>query len=199
MGEFLLQIDKSLFTFFNQIFTNSFFDSIMPVITDWNKTWYGWVLFVILWGLLVWKGGRKGRILAFALFVVVAVSDQLSSNFIKKVVMRPRPCHQVNGHTIVEHVRLLVTCGSGFSFPSSHAVNSFAVATFFGVYYKRYAWAYFLYAVIMSYSRVYVGVHYPYDIFVGALVGTVCGLLCVYLLQMTGKYIPRLDIKNLPE
>ncbi len=195
MAEFFLQIDKALFTFFNVTFTNRFFDTIMPILTDMNKVWWGWVIFGGCYLLLIWKGGRKGRILGVVLLILIGVSDQLSSTFIKKIIMRPRPCHEINGQVIMEHIRLLVPCGSGYSFPSSHAVNSFAVATFLSVYYKKYYWAFFTYAIIIGYSRVYVGAHYPYDVFVGAMVGTVCALVMVYLLQLVGRYYSPLEIK----
>ncbi|MBI3195432.1 MAG: phosphatase PAP2 family protein [Ignavibacteriae bacterium] len=199
MSEFLLQIDKSLFNLMNQGMANSFFDATMPFLTDLNKHWIGWILFGSLWLLLLWKGGKKGRIIAIALIPLITFSDQLSSTFIKKAIMRPRPCHDINGIIMMEHLRLLVPCGSGFSFPSSHAVNSFAAATLLAVYYRKFAWAFFTYAVVVSFSRVYVGVHYPYDVFVGGIVGIVCGLIIVSLLQLTGKFLPSLEIKNLPE
>ncbi|TAK58038.1 MAG: phosphatase PAP2 family protein [Bacteroidetes bacterium] len=199
MSEFLLQVDKSLFRLFNQELTNGFFDAIMPVITDLNKYWFGWVIFVGLWILLFWKGGKKGRIIALMLFPLVAFSDQVSSTFIKKMIMRPRPCHEIDGRIIMEHLRLLVPCGPGFSFPSSHAVNSFALATFLSVYYRKFRWAFFMFAIVVSYSRVYVGAHYPYDILVGAIVGIVCALIVISCLQFAGKYFSILEIKNLAD
>lgn len=199
MSEFLLQIDKSLFNLCNQGMANSFFDATMPFLTDLNKHWFGWILFGSLWLLLLWKGGKKGRIIALALIPLIVFSDQLSSTFIKKAIMRPRPCHDINGKIVMEHLRLLVPCGSGYSFPSSHAVNSFAAATFLGVYYRKFAWAFFTYAIVVAFSRVYVGVHYPYDVFVGGIIGIVCGLIIVSLLQFTGRLIPSLEIKNLPD
>ena len=199
MSDLLLQIDKTLFTFFNQTLTNPVFDMIMPRITDLNKEWYGWVLFIGLYLLLVLKGGKKGRILGVAFLVVVGFSDQLSSTFIKKMIMRPRPCHEIDGRVIMEHLRLLVPCGSGYSFPSSHAVNMFGAATFFSVYYRKYGWAFYTFAVVVAYSRVYVGVHYPYDVVVGALIGSLCALIIVYILELAGKYFPAIAIKELPE
>ncbi len=198
MAEFLLQIDKSLFELFNWTLTNSFFDTIMPIITDINKVWWGQAIIICSFLLLLWKGGRKGRIVGVVLIILIGVSDQLNSTFIKKIIMRPRPCHEINGHVMMEHIRLLVPCGSGYSFPSSHAVNGFAIGTFLSVYYKKYAWAFYTYAIVISYSRVYVGVHYPYDVFVGGLVGSVCALVMVYVLQMAGRYWSPIEIKNIP-
>ena len=107
------------------------------------------------------KGGKRGRTAALLVVLVIVCSDQLSSFVIKPLVNRPRPCHTVEGVPVVENVHLLVGCGGGKSFPSSHAVNNFAVATLFAFFYKRARVWLFLWAFLVAFSRVAVGVHFP--------------------------------------
>jgi undecaprenyl-diphosphatase len=196
MTEFLYSIDKSVFIFCNQTIANSFFDLAMPFLTDLNKNWYGLTLFGLLWALLMWKGGKKGRILGLLIIPLIVMSDQLCSNVIKNIFLRPRPCHIVNGIPVVEHIRLLVDCGSGFSFPSSHASNNFAVATLFSFYYRRWAWAWLTFATIIGFSRISVGVHYPSDVIGGALFGAMCAFSIIFVWEDISKRIPPLQISS---
>ncbi len=172
MVQEILQLDKSLFYFFNRGIANPVFDIMMPFVTsDFNLR----VFLVLVWlGLLIF-GGKTGRIVAILLIPAIAISDQLSSHIIKPLVGRIRPCHEL------ENVRLLVSCGSGLSFPSSHAVNSFTVATLLSKFYKRYMVYLFSLAFLIAFSRVYVGVHYPGDIVAGMSIGFVVGLCAFYL------------------
>jgi undecaprenyl-diphosphatase len=168
----ILQLDKSLFYFFNRSVANPVFDIVMPFMTrDFNLR----VFLGLVWlGLLIF-GGRTGRVVAILLIPAIAISDQLSSHVLKPLVGRIRPCHEL------EDVRLLVSCGSGLSFPSSHAVNSFTVATLLSKFYKRYLVYLFSLAFLIAFSRVYVGVHYPGDIVAGMLIGFIVGLCVFYL------------------
>jgi undecaprenyl-diphosphatase len=198
MAEFLYSIDKAVFFFCNQTIANPVFDAAMPVLTDWNQHWEGRLLFGILWLLLFWKGGKKGRIAALLLIPLIYMSDQLNSNVLKTLFARPRPCHIIDGKMVLEHVRLLVSCGGGYSFPSGHAVNNFAAATFFSHYYRRWAWAYYTYAGLIAFSRMSVGVHYPSDILAGAAIGAMCGTLVVRLRRLAGERFPALSISDDP-
>jgi len=120
---------------------------------------------------------------------LVVLSDQLSSSVLKQLFDRARPCHTVNGIPIVPEVRLLVGCGSGRSFPSSHAVNNFAVATLFVMYYRRWGWAFFTWASLVALSRVAIGVHYPSDILGGALIGVILALGLVGLWRFLEPHV----------
>ncbi len=195
MYEFLIQLDRLIFIFFNQTIANGIFDSIMPAITDWDKTIHGRIIIFILFTGLLWKGGKTGRTVIFLLIPTLILSDQLNSSFLKNIFARPRPCHLIEGTTIIENVRLLVTCGSGYSFPSSHAANSFAVATIFFVHYKKYWWIYGLYATVVGFSRIYVGVHFPLDIIAGAIVGIFCALFVYFLWLYISTKIIRKKVK----
>jgi membrane-associated phospholipid phosphatase len=100
----------------------------------------------------------------------------------------------VDGLTVVRQIRLLVPCGSGFSFPSSHAVNNVAFATFVAYHYRRWAWLLFLYAFLMCLSRVVVGVHYPSDVAAGAVVGFLCAAGLIGAWESIARSFPALAI-----
>ncbi|HUL44432.1 MAG TPA: phosphatase PAP2 family protein [Bacteroidota bacterium] len=190
MSDFLYSIDKAVFIFINRTIANPFLDWLMPPLTDWNKSWVGLSIFGGLWLLLMILGGRKGRIVGLMLVPLIFLTDQVNSNLVKFAFHRLRPCHVIDGKAIVEQVRLLVDCGSGYSFPSSHAVNNFGFAVLMSFYYRRWAWLFVLYAFLMALSRVVVGVHYPSDVLGGALIGAAFGLGFVYLWESLGKLLP---------
>jgi undecaprenyl-diphosphatase len=196
MVDVLYSIDVAVFHFINATIANPIFDTVMPWLTDLNKTLYGKVIAGALWILLFWKGGKRGRLVAILLIPLIALSDQLSSSVIKKIVSRPRPCHTAGDATIVAGIHLLVDCGSGFSFPSSHAVNNFAAASLFSYFYKKWTWAFALFAGLVALSRVSVGVHYPSDIFGGALIGILCAVLILGIWKMLCQRFPSLGINQ---
>ncbi len=168
MSDFLYSIDTSVFFFINHTMSNPIFDWLMPFLTNLNRHWETLVVVSILWLWLMIRGGKRGRTAGILLVLAIIVSDQFSSSVLKHFFGRLRPCHVLQG------VRLLVDCGSGLSFPSSHAVNNFAGATILSHYYRKYAWGWFTFASLVALSRPYIGVHYPSDIVGGALIGWLC-------------------------
>ncbi|TAL67889.1 MAG: phosphatase PAP2 family protein [Bacteroidetes bacterium] len=172
MIEFLQSIDTWLFHLVNSGLSNSVFDKIMPFITT-NSNWT--LVYVFLFSWLLWKGGRNGRICVIVLIVTIVIADQVNSSLLKEWIARSRPCHTLSD------INLLVPCGGGKSMPSSHAVNSFAAAIVLAHYYKHYFWVWFGIAIAVSFSRVYVGVHYPFDIIAGAGFGILVGYLVIKL------------------
>ncbi len=194
MAEVFISIDRFLFHLINWSLSNIVLDVVMPFLTDLNKTLFGRILAALIWILLVWKGGKKARIVAFFLIPLIVLSDQSSSSLIKKIIVRPRPCHTVDGIPIVQNIRLLVDCGSGFSFPSSHAVNNFAAASYFSYFYRRWTWAFLVFAGIVAFSRVYVGVHYPSDIVGGAVIGLACAAIIIGIWKMLAQKFSILQV-----
>jgi undecaprenyl-diphosphatase len=178
----LIDLDKELFLFLNQGTRNWLFDVVLPFLTDINRKPIGIVILAILWLLLLTKGGRPGRIAALLLIPTIALSDQLNSSFLKFLVDRPRPCHEL------ANVHLLVGCGSGYSFPSSHAVNNFAAAMVISYFLPRWTWAFFCYASVICFSRIYVGVHYPSDVIAGAMIGLVVGFLVIVAFRQAEEW-----------
>jgi len=191
----LYSLDVALFHFINGGLSSWVGDHVWPVITDYDKILAVRIVLVAVWLLLMVKGGKRGRTAALLLIVVLVVADQSSSFVLKPLVQRDRPCHLVNGAPVVEDIHLLVGCGSGKSFPSSHAVNNFAVATLFTLFYRKWRFAFFGWATVIALSRVFVGVHYPSDVAGGALIGSFVAFLIVKGWGVTTRrWIPALAV-----
>lgn len=166
-------VDIWLFFLVNHGMSNAFCDAVMPVLTDLNKFVAVRILAAGAIILLLLRGKERGRTLAVLLVVTAVLTDQFSSSVVKPLVGRARPCVALEG------VRLLVDCGSGFSFPSSHAVNNFGAATLITYFYRRSWPIWYALAASVAFSRVYVGVHYPSDVIGGAALGAVCALAVI--------------------
>jgi membrane-associated phospholipid phosphatase len=171
MFEWLQHIDAQLFSFINIGTANPLFDTLMPLVRN-RFVWSP--LYVFVAAFLVINFKSKGwKMIVFAIITVI-ITDQLSSSFLKPLFHRIRPCHDLSA---VEYVRLLVNCGGGFSMPSSHAANHFGIAMFFIALFPNkwvLMWATF-WAALVGFAQVYVGVHYPFDIFCGMMAGLLCG------------------------
>jgi undecaprenyl-diphosphatase len=182
MIEFLYSIDVSLFFFFNHTIANPIFDWLMPLVTDLNHNFIARIV-VLLWiGLIIWKGGSQGRITIGVLIIAIIVSDQFNSMVLKDIFGRIRPCKAL------EDVRLLVDCGGGLSFPSSHAVNNFAGASVISHFYRKQSKYWYAFAALVALTRPYVGVHYPSDILAGGLVGFGIGYASTFLWEQLKAY-----------
>jgi undecaprenyl-diphosphatase len=171
MLDALSQIDVSLLYAANGAH-HPLLDAVMLFVTDIKKTG---ILLLLVWLGLLWKGGGKGRTVALLLLPLILMTDQLSSQVLKELFDRLRPCEALEG------VRAIDGCRHSPSFPSSHAVNNFAAATLFALHYRRWVpWLAFGLAALVSYSRIYLGLHYPSDVLGGAVIGIVCALAVVW-------------------
>jgi undecaprenyl-diphosphatase len=172
---FLYNIDKSIFLFFNATLTHPLLDYTMPRITD-LKFWIipgliAAAIFVIR--SIRAKETKKAFIVLGLIALTVAISDPVSSQILKKLFARPRPC---NPDFFVEGGRFLLGMWGSRSFPSSHSMNMFAVATLLTCFYPK-RWMYFIaFASLIGYTRVYCGVHYPFDVLGGAVFGAGVGV-----------------------
>ena len=160
--ESLIAIDTWLFLKLNAGVANPVFDAIMPIITN-IKYWR--IPILVYLAALVTLGGGKGRSIVLIALITITITDQLSSHFLKNWIGRIRPCHVVDG------VHLIVGCGNSKSFPSSHAVNTMAAAILFGLTYRRWFGVFLVLSILVSYSRIYIGVHYPFDMLGGWILG----------------------------
>lgn len=165
-------IDEKLFYFINLSLANHLLDVLMTGITT-KQNWY--LPGGIIWLFLIIKGGRRGRIFAGLIVLAIVLSDQISSSLLKPYIARFRPCKTLDGF------RLLVHCGSKYGFPSSHATNAAAIATLFVFYNRNWAWLWVGVAFLIGISRVYVGVHYPFDVLAGWMLGILISLGLVIL------------------
>jgi len=175
MIDFFVHIDTLVFYLINVTIANPILDSVMPYITE-LKHWY--LVYIILFTWLFWKGGKNGRIAALSLILAIALTDQINSFVLKDIFGRIRPC------ATLENINLLISCGAGKSFPSSHAANSFAAATILSFYFRQYKYSYLLIAALISFSRVYVGVHYPADVIAGGFVGFAIAFIMVKIIKL---------------
>ena len=112
------------------------------------------------------KGGKRGKISSAILVIAIILADYSSAQILKPFFQRLRPSHE-----LIDGIRLLVPKGGKYGFVSSHAANIFAAATVLSYFYIKYKKLFFTIAVLVAFSRVYVGVHYPADIFFGSLLG----------------------------
>lgn len=177
MMEALLQADHELFRAIHLGGACQVLDIIAPLLRN-KLFWVPLYVFILTY---IWYNKRP-YLAGFALSValLITVSDTVSSKIIKPTVERLRPC---NTPGIMEKIRPLVSCGSGYSFTSSHATNHFALAVFlmgtFSYRRKKWKWLWLVWAASISLSQVYVGVHFPIDILVGGLLGAGLGWLGV--------------------
>jgi undecaprenyl-diphosphatase len=155
-----LALDTKLFVLLNQVWVNPWLDRVMPFVTDFSH-WR--IPIVILLLVALARGGREIRLgILFAILAVV-VADQVSSAGLKPLVERARL------FDVVEGTRKLVGAHD-FSFPSSHAANTFAAGVFLALRFPRLRWI-LVVPIVVAYSRVYVGAHYPLDVVAGAALG----------------------------
>ncbi len=178
MLERLMQWDNALFLRLNGS-DSAFWDNFMWIVT---KT-YTWIplLLVLLVVILKNSDFRRFLLTFVGLVLVVLIADRLSSGLIKPLVCRLRPTHDPAFLQTVDTV--FGYRGGQYGFVSSHAANTFGVFAFLSLVLRSRMMTFglFLWACLSSYSRIYLGVHYPGDILCGALLGMTTGLL-VYLL-----------------
>ncbi|WP_298498418.1 phosphatase PAP2 family protein [uncultured Algibacter sp.] len=183
MIEQLLEYDTKLFVFLNNL-GSSTWDGLWLNIT--NKFIFGTILGVLLLFLFYKNYGLKGMLLLIVVMaLMITFTDQITNVF-KRTFMRPRPCGAAE---IADNIRFIaVRCGK-YGFFSGHSSNSMAVAIFGGLllkpYYKRLIYVLILVSLIVAYSRIYLGVHYPLDIVCGLTFGVMSG----YMFYKLAKYL----------
>jgi len=167
-------MDQWLFRKVNGSWTNPFFDAILPYTRE-STYWLPLYLFALVFVLI--NFGIKGLWWCVFFVSTVALTDMTGTYLFKHIFLRVRPCRDPD---FASQVRLLLdNCSGGSSFISNHAANHFGMAVFFIVTFrhilKKWVWLALFWAVLIAYSQVYVGVHYPGDVLCGALVGVFFG------------------------
>ena len=172
MIETIHQLDTQLFLFLNGI-NSPFFDPIMIFFSG-KLTWLPFYL--ILCFLLYRKFGWRMVWPLLGAALVVTLADQTSVHLFKNIFERLRPCHNPEIKDLI-HLATGRCAGGRFGFVSSHAANTFGVAIFLLLLMRKnwFTVLMLIWAALVSYSRIYLGVHYPADIIVGGILGVVCG------------------------
>lgn len=185
--EFLNSIDTELFLLINGMH-NAFFDSIMYWLS--NKLF--WVpMYLLIIFLIIRRYKMRGVMMLLFIGIVITLCDQTASGLLKNLVQRLRPSHEPALAGLIH----LSKAGTGglYGFVSSHAANCFGLATFLWfVLNNQFKWLkywLFVWAVLVSYSRIYNGVHYPGDVLVAAFIGSGFGWLMAKAYFLTDAYL----------
>ncbi len=174
----ILYQNTLLFYFINNGLDNSFFDFLMPAITNFGSFIAMGIICVVLY-IFGGENTRKVALLGLAALLVANVAVY----FLKFIVAEPRPFN------VLPHVDLLVSESEIYSFPSGHSASSFAVMMVIGLKYRlhikgkayRLLYPLLAFAALIAFSRVYIGVHYPLDVVFGAIVGILSAILVIYI------------------
>lgn len=171
--------DHQLFLFLNGLHVG-WLDPVMTFISS-EK---GWIPFyAVLVFLVFYKYKWKGLCVLLGVVVAITLSDQIASHIFKPMVMRLRPCHD----PLIKDLVYLPDghCGGKYGFMSSHAANTFALASLIYMtmrkHYRKIGWMMFPWAAVVSYSRIYMGAHFPGDVICGAALGVLLGFGIGYL------------------
>jgi undecaprenyl-diphosphatase len=169
--------------------THPLLDRFVPLFSDFDV----WIIpFIILLIVIVIKERLKGVLIVAGLGLTILLSEAMSTEVVKELIDRIRPCHTHEWVRLIEGY-----CPKSPAFTSAHAANIFAAITFLSFFFPR--WLLFVMvplAILVGFSRVYLGVHYPLDVLGGAILGVGCGW-GVFLVLKT-LIFPRIGIEVRP-
>jgi len=189
--DWILDMDRELFLFLNGLNTE-WLDPLMMLFTQ-TQFWVPLYLFLIY---LIFKNyGTEGWFVLAGVVVTILLADQITSALMKPFFARLRPSHEPSLAGLVHLVDGYA--GGRYGFPSSHAANTFGTAWFiWKLFGTRYRWIglMFVWCTLMTYTRVYLGVHYPADVIVGALVGIGSGAIGWQVYQALRKKFKSQDL-----
>lgn len=146
-----------------------------------SATWIWFPVVGLIIFLLIKRDRKSGLLLTGMLLLTLLLTEQMSLQLFKDVIQRLRPCYDPS---LEGQVRLVADrCGGSFGFVSTHATNAFGIISFAALALRKnwFTWAGFLWAAVVSYSRIHLGVHFPGDIICGALLGLITGFLIFVL------------------
>lgn len=178
MQDFLWNIDLAIYQFFNQTLSVHWLDQAMPILTDLHyQTWFKILAPLALIFFFYKKFKRAGITYFIFLILALSVGDFVGGK-VKRMVERPRPFQVAETQTIKKS-----SGGENRSFYSNHASNMFTMAAYISIFFPLAKIGLYGAAIFIALSRLHVGVHYPSDILVGAMMGIMWGWLFSYLAQ----------------
>ena len=167
---YIYNMDITILDWIQSVFKCAFLDWFMPIVTSLGNAGIVWIIICVL--LLVYKKTRKyGVMMGCALILCLLIGNL----FLKPVVARVRP------FDINTAIDILIKKPLDFSFPSGHTMSSFAAATIIANANFKMGIISFIVAVLIAFSRLYLYVHYPSDVLVGALIGVLLGIISIKL------------------
>ncbi len=188
--DFLIAYDVKLFELINSVWTNAAFDRFFPVITDLHKNFFAVIVILCLVTFSLMKAFRLwGLGYLMVLILTVGLCDLISNQVFKQQFQRSRPA-ATEGVEVIQR-----SPSSGYSFVSNHAANITCFATVAGYLLPGYARLLFLIALLVSYSRVYNGAHFPSDVVAGMIWGFAFGrLICWFLDRFTFERLEQIKV-----
>lgn len=170
MPDFIQSLDAKIL-FYIQSLHNSVLDKFMPLVTFLGDKGLIWIIvcFVLLFS-------KKYRFVGILGFCALISSGLISEHLIKSIVQRPRPF-------ITYPQELLISSPKGCSFPSTHSAEAFAVATILLTSFKKYGLIFVVFAALIAFSRLYLFVHYPFDVASGIILGVICSIAILYFIK----------------
>jgi len=185
MWKLIEHIDINLFYLINRGGKNSLFDLVMPILSDMK---YFYIPLALLWVFMVAKKNLKTRMIAVTILLLITASDLVNSRVLKPVFGRAKPYYTISNIHYYNNTTWTITSKlekaiktKKYAFPSSHATNLFAAAFFLSYYYPKFFPFFYLIAIMVGYSRIYLGEHYPFDVIAGGIEGTLFGLIFVWI------------------
>jgi len=209
-------MDQQLLFLINHTWTHPALDRVMAVASSFD---FWWPFLLVLGVVAAIFGGFRWRAFLLAVGLAVGITDALVVDTLKSVVGRARPNDALEGVRSLDLANVSprflavaqplrqkysvarISSPGGNSFPSGHAANNFAVAAVSVVFFRRWGWLVLLPAVLVSYSRVYVGSHWPLDVVASALIGSGIGVLTATVLEAIWrrwgqKWVPTLHERH---
>lgn len=189
MTDFITNIDFSILYWIQDNLRNSFMDFVMPLFSNLQDGGLIWISIAVV--MLFFK---RTRYCGIAVLFAMGIDTLITEYGIKNIVCRVRPCN------LVDDVNMLVKKPTSYSFPSNHSASAFAGAVAVMLTIKKKAWTIpaFVFSGIIAFSRMYVFVHFPSDVFAGILLGSTVAVLVCYLMKKTG-FKALLERKNIIE
>lgn len=172
MLEIISNLDINILNFIRDNLSNPVMDKLMVVITSLGDKGLIWIVMALI--LLAVKKYRK---IGIILLISLLMTSLLGEGIVKNIVQRPR------AFITYPDISIIINQPTSFSFPSGHTASSFAAAVVLGHYFKKWSFLFYFLATLIAFSRLYLFVHYPSDIIVGIILGSICSLLTIKLLD----------------